>query len=232
MQLRSEASCRAVSAHQPQTRIASRRSSGRRGRAVARRGIAALTLLPIDRELTERAHLLLLEPLLSALSMKSMQARQRPYTRSHRHVLEADAARSELLWKLRDIVHDPRRRVVLNVTRSGARAVVLQMLNKLPQNEKLQRRDLAGLQPPQQLLLSLHGGRRKLSARIVHRGIERRHGPRRSRHSVDRRAVRAANMVELRLTYHRRGEDALTVVAPDLRAPQILPSLPSSCGCR
>ena len=32
-------------------------------------------------------------------------------------------------------------------------------------------------------------------------------------------------MVELRLTYHRRGEDALAVVAPDLRAPQILPSL-------
>jgi len=49
-------------------------------------------LVAINRELAEGADLLLLEPLLGALSVESMQARQRAHLVARADIFEADAA--------------------------------------------------------------------------------------------------------------------------------------------
>ena len=93
------------------------------------------------------------------------------------------------------------------------------MLHELTQDEQLERRDLARLQPPQQLLLPLARNRGDLAAASARNGsLQLREwvGNSGHWHAVDSGAVGALHVLQrARL---RCGEDALAIVAADLGA--------------
>ena len=105
--------------------------SGRPGAATA------LLILgrAIDREVAQRAHLLLLQPFARAVRMEGVQARQRADGVAHIDILEADTARAQLLGQFVDVVNDPRRGAAVNLLLGRAGRVLLQVLDKLAQDE-------------------------------------------------------------------------------------------------
>mmetsp|Transcript_49288 Transcript_49288/g.159769 ORF Transcript_49288/g.159769 Transcript_49288/m.159769 type:complete len:224 (-) Transcript_49288:120-791(-) len=152
-------------------------------------------------KLAERASLLLLQPLLCALRVEGVQTRQRADWLAGADVLKTDAASAQFLGQLADVGHGPRCGPLLNLARARPVARLLQvLLDKLAQEEQLQRRDLPGLQSADDAAWRCAAAAAAAAAArcVVQRRSERAqagellHAARRQGHAVHSRAVRAA----------------------------------------
>mmetsp|Transcript_33480 Transcript_33480/g.105390 ORF Transcript_33480/g.105390 Transcript_33480/m.105390 type:complete len:255 (-) Transcript_33480:165-929(-) len=169
------------------------------GRASSFLGAASAVGAVDNVELAERASLLLLQPLLCALRVEGVQTRQRADGLAGADVLETDAASAQFLGQLADVGHGPRCGPLLNLARARPVARLLQvLLDKLAQEEQLQRRDLPGLQPADDAGWRCAAAAAAAAGRVVQRRSERAqagellHAARRQGHAVHSRAVRAA----------------------------------------